>query len=860
MKYQIRITSAVVAAVMLLASCGGGDSSGRTKNSALCYATQEEKDAAVQAARDAFDSAMGGGAPGDSQSDTTVPTTEDSVAETEDSGTDESPSDTVLMESSPADGGGYRRPAVRAASSGDTTIPNPMGDGEFTPEQQQLQMDLKNAEAQPLCGEEGAGETAEERSCEVTLAEPPMADASPGTSTCEEVVVEVANMDDPSAIQWNALVNGEIVYSDTWDSVSEATKVVSFTYVPASGGGEGEGDGDAADILCEITISGEIGNVSVTDDCPDGQGWISGSDAGDTWLLVLDGATPEDSSAILAQGPVDMSTLTPEQPIVIPVTYQFDGGQQNEEEISVSDFEFNGVFEGYKYYFHSPVDGSDTNIYMTTGASCEEAPFSINWYVSNGVSYEPSSVDDGYNEEGVCEYGYSGTYSEDYIFFLESNDAVSWGANVNFTEVPESDLDGEEIKTPFEYTFESASVRYSFELTEVTVVRITGNTFMSCEGRSQIVPDPEMTLYEGFGSDLDQIAYADNNYSDSDGNCSAAEIYEELEPGLYVLDVINEDYDNPTERGTITIQSSVELVEVVRDWSQINLRKESVNPPKVFDVTIPEGGALFVATADSLNSDEQCETAGDDDNPLTYVDPYIILINKSTGAMVYSDDSGENIGLPCYSSYLELEVDGGEYLFIATTYALADNDGDYTDGEIAGTYNLEFGVSGSDVPEEVVIEESTEPAPQVEIPAPPALPVGQLVEPGSKGTVQIADGVSSMVCNSTCIEELFAAVDPSVNTLQVAIGKNTVELKRNSKKAVVAVEAGSRSVNVVAVSDTGVETKVLTGQVQIGEPEVTVGANQSDSGSAFNWMILVIIGLIVVAGAGVAVSRRKKTV
>jgi hypothetical protein len=333
-----------------------------------------------------------------------------------------------------------------------------------------------------------------------------------------------------------------------------------------------------------------------------------------------------------------------------------------------------------------------------------------------------------------------------------------------------------------------------------------------------------------------------------------------LESGQYVLDVINEDYENPSERGTITIQSSVELVEVVRDWSQINLRKESVNPPKVFDVTIPEGGGLFVATADSLNSDEQCETAGDDDNPLTYVDPYIILINKSTGAMIYSDDDGENIGLPCYSSYLELEVDGGEYLFIATTYALAEDDGDYTDGEIAGTYALEFGVSGSEVPEDVVIEESTEPAPPVEIPAPPALPVGQLVEPGSKGTVQIADGVTSMVCTSTCIDELFAAVDPSVSSLQVAIGKNTVELKRNSKKAVVAVEAGSRSVNVVAVSDTGVETKVLTGQVQIGEPEVMLGANSADSGSSFNWLILVIIGLIVAAGAGVVVSRRSKTV
>jgi len=48
--------------------------------------------------------------------------------------------------------------------------------------------------------------------------------------------------------------------------------------------------------------------------------------------------------------------------------------------------------------------------------------------------------------------------------------------------------------------------------------------------------------------------------------------------------------------------------------------------------------------------------------------------------------------------------------------------------------------------------------------------------------------------------------------------------------------------------------------VQIGEPEVTIGANQSDSGTSFNWSFLMIIGLIVAAGAGVAVSRRKKTV
>jgi hypothetical protein len=759
MKRHNRIAATAVAAVMLLASCGGGDSSGRTRNAALCYENQEAKDAAVQLARVAFEASLG--------NTSTDETPEESPEETPTSVDEETPTsveeETSTTVEEGAFGGGYRRPAVRAASSGDATVPADE-EGVLTPEQQQLQMDLENAEAQPLC--------------------------------------------EPDA-----------------ESTSEVTCTATRTF---------EG---------------------VTDDCADGDVIVEDSNGGE-WKLV--NFAEDGSETILANGTYDVTTLGVDNPIIISISYVSMAGEQSEEEFSEDVFA--GVFTPSAYYRHDPVVDGDTIINMSSGRSCEEAPFSVYWFESNGVNYEFSSVDEAWDQDGLCTYFYSGNYSNSFIHYVDSVVEVGWESNVNFSDASESDLeDGEEIKTPFEYTFESASVRYSFELTEVTEVRITGNTFMSCEGRNEIVPDPEMTLSEGFGSNLDEIADADNNYSDSDGNCSAAEIYEELESGQYVLDVINDDYDNPSERGTITIRSSIELVEVVRDWSQINLRNESVNPPKFFDVTIPEGGALFVATADSSNSDEQCENAGDDDNPLTYVDPYIILINKSTGAMIYSDDDGENIGLPCYSSYLELEVDGGEYLFIATTYALAADDGDYTDGEIAGTYALEFGVSGSEVPEDVVIEESTEPAPPVEIPAPPALPVGQLVEPGSKGTVQIADGVTSMVCTSTCIDELFAAVDPSVSSLQVAIGKNTVELKRNSKKAVVAVEAGSRSVNVVAISDTGVETKVLTGQVQIGEPEVTLGANSGDSGSSFNWLILVIIGLIVAAGAGVVVSRRSKT-
>ena len=59
MSFNRRVISMFSVVVMLLAACGGSDSSSRTKNSALCYATQEEKDAAVKAAQDAFDAAMG---------------------------------------------------------------------------------------------------------------------------------------------------------------------------------------------------------------------------------------------------------------------------------------------------------------------------------------------------------------------------------------------------------------------------------------------------------------------------------------------------------------------------------------------------------------------------------------------------------------------------------------------------------------------------------------------------------------------------------------------------------------------------------------------------------------------------------
>jgi hypothetical protein len=94
--------------------------------------------------------------------------------------------------------------------------------------------------------------------------------------------------------------------------------------------------------------------------------------------------------------------------------------------------------------------------------------------------------------------------------------------------------------------------------------------------------------------------------------------------------------------------------------------------------------------------------------------------------------------------------------------------------------------------------------------------------------------------------------------LQVNVGGRTVEVKRNAKKgAVVAVEAGSRSISVATIADDGTATDVLTGQVQMGEPEVLVSEDSSSEGSSMNMILIIVLGLIVVGGAGAYVLRKR---
>ena len=260
MSRKVRLLSALSVVALLLASCGGGDSSGRTKNSALCYIDQAEKDAAVQRAQEAFDAAMSG-APAEETPEET-PTTIGEESPT----TIEEDVPVITDDSSPeleeTFGGGYRRPAVRAASSGDTTVPPAEDGGEvvLTPEQQQAQMDLEAAEAQPLCEAEGA-ESASEVTCTAT--------ATIDSSVSDDCADGDVRLDWGGS--WTLVNTAEdgtetVLTQGIWDVAALSADnpiVIPVSYSVSYGGGEEESSTDNCSAIFTTT--------GVSWNCPNGE-------------------------------------------------------------------------------------------------------------------------------------------------------------------------------------------------------------------------------------------------------------------------------------------------------------------------------------------------------------------------------------------------------------------------------------------------------------------------------------------------------------------------------------------------------------------------------------------------------------
>ena len=966
MSRKVRLLSAISVVALLLASCGGGDSSGRTKNSALCYATQEEKDAAVKTAQDAFDAAMGGGTPGDPLSDTTVPATEDSVVS-------DSPSSTIPMTepTAAADGGGYRRPAVRVASSGDTTVPPSLDGGALTPEQQQAQMDLAAAEAQPLC--DGDGAVSAEKTCDITLTREI---EWSGASNCEEVVVEMVDTRATAAIGWQANVGSQVVASGIWDSDSEQTKVVTFTYTPEAA--QDAASEESTTVTCTGTMSGSAENAVLSDDCPDGFVYSSLSADGMIWVLNKNGNEMGAEGAVLASGPLDISGLTPETPVTFKISYDIasqgvssdttvadgedspcsmtlsstgiswscsDGSLFN---VAIEDMSNRGVYplvecasegsftvaENQQFWFNfylvngeqtfldgyntdrpqgEPIDftvpedtegvctqsteedpvpsllmvpgtygftandtGSTFLNFYTQGECSNENNFAINWYVFNPEieHYEYSSTSHpqtvGGGEIGfLCSYYDDSTYGGDWIAeFVGTPQIAGMSQVAAITNVELSEADPALIETvlpelgemPNSYTFDRTYAQYNFVLTEETRVSITVNSNQSCDvsevdDEENGFVDPEIYLYSGNApwseSNDNYLAEDDNSFHSAD-NCSAAFVDEVLPAGSYFIWAENDDYGSG-DTGTLTVNSSVELDQYLLDMNSIEFTTLSATVPSAVNLEVPAGGGHFAATLEA--PDDSCDE---------YADPYLVLLDLSNGATIaLDDDSAEDyLGLNCYSSWIDVDLSEGKYLLIITTYNIIDGDLTTDDPEsgAGSVFELKYGFIGNEgSQEQVVVEPSNDPIPLVEVPPVVDLPVEQL-KSGSNSTLAVDEGVSTMVCSSTCVEDLFALEGVTGDVLTVSVGSESIVVKRGASKVRVPVSAGAKELVVTQKTASGVtevvsSTKVITASANLGS---TSKSTSSESGSNLLMLIVLGLGVLVIAGAGTTLVRRRK--
>jgi len=952
MKLQNRVVGLGAVCVLLLTACGGGsESSSRTKNSALCYATQEEKDAAVQAAQDAFDAAMGGGTPGDPMTDTTVPAEQDTSTTVE-----EETSTTIEMESM---GGGYRMPAVHKRSAETTT---PASGEELTPEQQQAKMDMEAAEATPLC--ETSGEVSQEVTCDLTFNG---VGTYTITSSCPEVTTRIIDSVSNQAISWNATVGEQEVASGIWDAVAEMEKVVTFTYTPQSDSGSEDSGGST--VTCTGTALGEVTNMYFEDDCADGSLFGSNSVDGMKWFLIKNGALIEDAGAILASGPLDLSTLTPDTPVSFEITYEGTGGSETTEttveesgpctatftstgvswtctngalfNVEIEDMSNQGVYpgiycasegtlnvaEGQRFWFNFFLkNGSQTffdgwadereqNVPIeftvpedTEGVcsqSAEDAPdffdvsvpgvyqytalesertelsffvpgectdttaFAINWYFFNGSDFEYSSTSEaesifpeGAEGPAFCSYSDDSYYGGQWVAeFVGNSQTLQAYTNVPFDSVESSVLEQvlpELPEMPFAYSFDGPATQYNFVLTEETRVAITVNSGQSCRQdqtneEENGFTDPEIWMYNGVApwSELndDEIAEDDNGYH-SAGNCSAAYVDETLSAGSYFIWAENDDYGSG-DTGTITVNSSVELTPYEVNLDDVAMTTKSVTVPDAMKFQVPAGGAHLVATLDSL--DPTCEEQ----------DPAFAVIDLSNGVTVAIDDDGgeDLLGMNACSSFIDVNLDEGEYLMVFSTYHVMFDDyaWDEDDSQYGSTFELKYGfATGDGSGNEIVVEESNDPIPPVEVPQTASLPIEQL-KSDAGASVGIADGVTTMVCSSTCVEDLFALEGVTSDLLTVSIGGESVVVKKGATKVRVPVSSGARDLVVSQKTTTGItqvvgSTKVVTAHVSL---DTSAASGDSQGGSNVVMIALIVVGLLLLSGAGVAVRRRK---
>lgn len=964
MSRKVRLLSAITAGVLLLASCGGGESSSRTKNAALCYATQEEKDAAVQAARDAFDAAMGGTAVEESPEETPeeTPTTveEEAPVITDDTST--------TLEG--AFGGGYRRPAIRSASSGDSGM---------TPEQQQAQMDLEAAEAQPVCEdeltEEGADENAEgeesaeviteSRTCEVSASfsgdwatiypcegasrvSVSLIGSSQNSGYSSPGSMMMFNLEGLNSFNVSVEVGGIEVVNTTFSRDGETSASGDYSVEVMASESEGaeenvvvESCNVTFDLLQIIDESRADANMTQCDGLRGAYVTFDGS-VGSTYgiyqnqlltialpgsvvtMSVLNGP----SGSVIDSAVVDLSASTS-----VSVELNLEGLTERAEVADADwsyanvsdpnademDMDFEEACNGTSQVIAQILDRSEAAAMLQIEAIAPEgcdAPTGV--FLLEG-SYDASIISpqgneqaepnivcsffSGENEEseipvrgyasGLCKVDSRAVYTMIGGTIAEYFDGRMQALVISAGTSEGCDAIGLERVGEKDFVITGCDSADRFRIKGLAephkTIRSDSPAFSLPEGREIASGQLSVEIRAYFGDDRDtydieicfvncepnaEVLFTPENPTVGDAvwlglqtECETNQLHwtaYRADGRLHSTTATHQPFiPSLGEQYTLYVDGSCLDGTPVFGMTEIAVNATSAPRNDNLANATPISGSVGSVSANSLGATLEegeplhsgCEWEGDNSVWFVYEAPASGVLNLNFGPQTFAVPTFASYVGNDYSSLERQSTWFGENWVILTnveqgqTYRFVVT-GCYRSG--FGDISFAWSINGQDATETATVFETASNERGIDV---SEIDTSEVVVNGNTGSISVSPGADGVTLNEQVVAQILRDANAEDGELWAVEQDGTI-IPIDIDGGTTLRVSGKSVVNLVVQDPSGQMTAV---NLNLESTKVTATTNSSDSSSSFNWLILVIIGLIVAAGAGVVVSRRSKT-
>ena len=284
---------------------------------------------------------------------------------------------------------------------------------------------------------------------------------------------------------------------------------------------------------------------------------------------------------------------------------------------------------------------------------------------------------------------------------------------------------------------------------------------------------------------------------------------------------------------------------------------------------IPEGGRQVDVRAITTRFENQED----------YVNPYLVIFNDNYEARDWDNNSGEDYGYGDYSSRLNVFLEEGSYTLLATTY-------DLWGWEEEGwpiTYDLELRVGSVPVPTDQVAPSGDLPEDQpvsvkvldappsnLEEPKPEfALPVNEVInqdKSSNEPNPVIPAGVTEVVCDSGCLLALREAAGASEGVVTIQIGGEVIEIEPGVRNAIIPVRPSAKEILVTVTPTDGGEPVVLSTEVLVISPrtfpvKMAEGAKSVTNSASSNGGIptnLIVVLTVLALAIAIGLIRRQK--